>query len=130
MLLDNFHKHDDYNCGSDHEDWNDSCSSFSSKDDVESGVHQDLENELYSGASISVIEIILCVASLKLRHNLTDVCISDILKLISKILPQPNSCPQSFYKFKKYFSDLQIPINRHFYCSSCVNLINNNNNKV
>ena len=26
------------------------------------------------------------------------------LKLFSKVLPQPNKCPSTYYKFKKYFN--------------------------
>lgn len=79
---------------------------------------------------MTILEFIVCICALKLRHNLTNVCISDILRLISIILPRPNKCPSSFYKFKKYFSDIQIPVKKHYYCSNCIALVNNSDHNI
>lgn len=43
--------------------------------------------------------------------------LADILKLIELHCPQLNFCTSGLYRFKKYFSEIQTPIQRLFFCS-------------
>ena len=76
-------------------------------------------------------EFILCLAAVKSHLRLSDVTITWFLKFIILILPKPNKCPTSLYKFKKFFNDVeQDKIKKHFYCSNCNFLSSNTNYDV
>lgn len=89
------------------------------------------DEKLYSGASISLRQFVLCIAALKIRLNLPNSHLLQILKLISIILPKPNRCPTSIYKFQKFFNDIEKNhIKKHFYCSDCITLVDNCENDI
>ena len=78
---------------------------------------------LYSGASITVNVTMILLLAFAVRHKLTNEAISDLLYLIRTICPQPNNTCTSFFKFRKFFSRLTIPVHFCYYCSSCFNPI-------
>uniref|UniRef100_A0ABD2WSN7 Transposase domain-containing protein n=1 Tax=Trichogramma kaykai TaxID=54128 RepID=A0ABD2WSN7_9HYME len=86
---------------------------------------------LYEGASSTIKDFILSMGLLKSNLGLPDSHTSQILKFISCILPQPNKCPSSLHKFKKYFyqNDKNILI-KHYYCPRCTRLHENVENNI
>ena len=78
-----------------------------------------------------VSEFILCSAAMKSRLNQLDVDTSYILKLFSKVLPKPNNCPATYYKYKKYFNHIDdVIIKKHYYCPNCNASETNTDNDV
>lgn len=61
---------------------------------------------------------------------MTDACLADVIKLFSIVCIKPNHCPTSLYKFKQFFSKLDIEIKKHYYCTECTVLVNNSVNDV
>ena len=87
--------HDDDN---DSENWSDSdCScSYSEVDEPAfRNSYTRLDDELYSGASMTVREFVLCVSLLKSNTKQPDKHTCLMLKLFAKVLPKPNKCPTS-----------------------------------
>lgn len=80
---------------------------------------------LYPGASITVNITMVLLLAFAVRHKLTNEAISDLLYLIEKICPQPNSGCKTLYNFRKYFFCLLTPVNFCYYCINCFGLINN-----
>ena len=60
-----------------------------------------------------------------LRHSLTYEAITDLLKLLSLIVPGPNSIPKSFWQCHKLINANCTKPERHFYCSVCYDNITN-----
>lgn len=75
------------------------------------------EKPLYEGASLSARASSVLIMEFKIRHNLSNECLKDLLKLIKLHCPKPNECISSPYIFKKMFhTKLSI---YHYYCTSC-----------
>ena len=75
---------------------------------------------LYDGASLSKSTSSLIIMKFKMRHNLTDQCLADLLQLLRLMhCPTPNNCVSSLYYFKKNFVEKKFPINFHYFCSAC-----------
>ena len=55
----------------------------------------------------------------KVRHNLTQAALLDLLRLLEAHCPLPNNCLTSTYKFNKHFCSLKYPVVFHYYCVSC-----------
>lgn len=76
-------------------------------------------NPIYPGAPISVAESILAIFTVALRFNVPGVLLSSILSLIELHCVKPNNCVKTLYKLKKFFSNINTPLIRHYYCSIC-----------
>ena len=107
------------------------CDSADSEDDDES-IHKTLLDEkLYHGSSITVREFVLTIGLMKSSSNQPDSHTCRTLELFSRVLPQPNNCPSSLYKFKKYFNSTNEPIlKKHYFCSNCITPVQNINHDV
>ena len=79
---------------------------------------------LYDGAPLSEFTSSLMIMKFKMRHNLTDQCLADLLHLLRLHCPVPNHCPSSLYLFKKNFVETKFPINYHYFCSACLQSVN------
>lgn len=86
--------------------------------------------ELYPGAPITISEFSICLATTIKTHKLTDSAVSDILKLFSITCIKPHNCPPTLHKFRKFFKNVNVPINRHYYCKKCTRLIDNTENDI
>ncbi|KAK3930290.1 Sodium/potassium/calcium exchanger 1 [Frankliniella fusca] len=79
---------------------------------------------LYNGARITLKQSATAILTFALTHNLSGVCIDDLLSLISLHCGPDNLCIKSLHLFKKYFAMLgQEHIVRHYYCSVCESLL-------
>uniref|UniRef100_A0ABD2W8M7 Transposase domain-containing protein n=1 Tax=Trichogramma kaykai TaxID=54128 RepID=A0ABD2W8M7_9HYME len=91
----------------------------------------DDDEKLYHGATWTVKEFVLAVGLLKSSLGLPDTHLSQILKFIGQILPQPNNSPSNLYKFKKFFNCKgETILTKHYYCPSCTKLCENTCNDV
>ena len=82
--------------------------------------------ELYPGSKISLSEFVVCLSTLNLKNQWTKAILNGVLSLFAKVLPKYNKCQKSLYKFNKLASKTNINIKKHFYCSKCTSLINEN----
>ena len=104
-----------------------------SEDDDEMFNNEDInyqENDdepLYEGARLSVAESLISILSLSLRCNMTGVQLTELLRIIELHCPLHNKCVTTLHKFKKYFSDSNTPLVRHFYCTGCTARLENGN---
>ena len=116
----------------DPENWSDSCSSDSSDSEEDTEFERDdVDKKLYDGSTMTVREFVLCMGLLKSKLNQPESHVCNILTLISTILPHPNNCPTSLYKFKKYFNNgNETILKKHYYCSSCATAVENVNHNI
>ncbi|XP_011706491.1 PREDICTED: uncharacterized protein LOC105461680 isoform X2 [Wasmannia auropunctata] len=87
--------------------------------------HEDRRNEervpIYPGAALTKEESNLLIISFMIRHNLSDVALEDLLKLIDCHIPRTLNV--SKYKFLKEFPDT-AHIKTFYYCPDCLILLN------
>lgn len=76
--------------------------------------------DLYPGAPVTVGESLHMVLCFALSYSLTGKCVGGLLELIAHHCIQPRNCVTSLYHFKKYFASVEMPLRRHYYCSSCL----------
>ncbi|PFX23185.1 hypothetical protein AWC38_SpisGene12255 [Stylophora pistillata] len=76
---------------------------------------------VYPGSPLKLSESILLILTLAVTHDLNGSCLSDVISLVNlHCIPGPqNKCVSSLRALKKYFSDSQLPITKHFYCKFC-----------
>lgn len=85
---------------------------------------------LYSGASehVTVGVAMLLVVSFAIRHELTGEALSNLLLLINVLLPAGNLLSKTLRDFRSFFSNLEVPVVYHGYCSFCYPYIPHNVN--
>lgn len=74
---------------------------------------------LYKGSLLSVPASNVLIYKLAMKHNLSNECLSDLLKLIQLHCPTPNDCVGSVYLLKKYFGIDKLKTKFHFFCGTC-----------
>lgn len=78
------------------------------------------EKTLFPGCPLTATSSSVLVMQFKMRHNLTQEALSDLLQLLSLHCPSPNHCVPSVYLFNKQFTTLQTPVKHHYFCSTCL----------
>ena len=62
-----------------------------------------------------------------IQHNLTQQALVDLLQLLHlQSHSSADTLPCSLYKFNKQFNKLKYPINKHYFCSHCLQLLPSN----
>lgn len=84
-----------------------------------------VEEPLFLGCPLTAMSSSVLVMQFKMRHDLTQEALSDLLKLLSLHCPTPNHCLPSVYLFNKQFTTLESPVNHHYFCSSCLQEVEN-----
>ncbi len=84
-----------------------------------------IEEQLFPGCPLTQTSSSLLVMKFRLRHNLTQEALADLLKLIKLHCPAPNRCLSSVYKFDKKFALLKCTIEFHSYCKTCLQELSN-----
>ena len=79
---------------------------------------------LYPGANVTTKILLLLLLSFVIRHKLSKEATNDLLYIVNLVCPKPNNCCISVYKFRKFFSSLQLPTALHYYCPTCIVSIN------
>ena len=75
---------------------------------------------LFFNCPLSADASYVLTTKFKLRHNLTDQALSDLLDLLKLHCPSPNLCLPSLYLFNKQFECLKYPLKFHYYCCKCL----------
>lgn len=76
----------------------------------------------FSPGVFSILEILLMVFQIFLRHNLSETAVTDILRLLNLLL-NTNIIPESRKIFQKLFSAANQEMSYHFFCESCEKVI-------
>ena len=115
---------DDRQSSSDFYSSGDDLTSEDDSTEDDDGTHDDSNDPIYAGAPLTVAESCLAIFTLVARYAVTGVLLSHILSLVEMHCMRPNKCPISLYKFKKFFSSLETPLIKHFYCMLCSDKVN------
>ncbi|KAK1369544.1 hypothetical protein POM88_035636 [Heracleum sosnowskyi] len=67
------------------------------------------ERELYDGCETSQLSAMACMLSLKSDHHLSETCYDETSQFIKSVLPEDNTCFDSFYNTKKHMAGLGLP---------------------
>lgn len=102
-----------------YESGSDANYSDDSDDDYDAGIDRFGQQLVYTGAPITVLECMSLVMSLKLKHNVTNTCISDMLTVIQLHCLRQGLVKLSLHKFEKYFCSTKAKTNKRFYCTVC-----------
>ena len=78
------------------------------------------QEALFPGCPLTVTASSVLLTQFKMRHNLTQEAVSDLLQLLSLHWPVPNNCVSSVYLFNKQFTTLETPVKHHYFCSTCL----------
>jgi hypothetical protein len=73
----------------------------SSHDSTSSDDSKESFEPLYRDCNISVLEFLLTMQTLKIKHNLSDNTINDFLKAIQAVLPKGNKVPKNLNNLEK-----------------------------
>ena len=75
---------------------------------------------LYSGSYFTIDVTLVMILMFSLRHSLSYEAISDLLRLIKTLCPNPNGIPRSFWCFRKRIkTSCTIMPKSCSYCSQC-----------
>lgn len=75
---------------------------------------------LYEGSALTAHSSSVLILQYKMRHQLTEEALADLLQLIKMHCPIPNQCPASVFLLKKHFPNLNYTVQLHHYCSRCM----------
>lgn len=68
----------------------------------------------------------ILVKQYSMRHNLTQQAVADLLQLLHlQSHSSADTLPCSLYTFNKQFSKFKFPVNKHYFCSYCLQLLPN-----
>lgn len=102
-----------------------SSSTDESDESDDEDIHHDeiefVNGPLYPGAQLTVAESLISILLFYIRHDPKDVCLADLLRLITLHCPPGSRCVKSIYYMEKMLSQDAEPPTRHFYCRSCYN---------
>ena len=75
---------------------------------------------LYDKSWLRVSSSALLIMKYKIKHNLTEDALRDLLDLIKLHSPVPNHCISSVYHFKKQFENINYSVMIRHFCYSCL----------
>lgn len=84
----------------------------------------DKSSKIYHGHTMSIYTSMILILLYSVSHNISAAQLNDLLTLISLHCLHPHPGLRSIYMFKQFFVDLQSPIVKHYYCSSCFRNVN------
>ena len=87
---------------------------------------QTTEEALFAGCPLTTNSSNLLILQFKMRHNLTQEALADLLKLLQLHCPSPNHCLPSVYLFNKRFEGLKCPLQLHYFCTNCLQELTEN----
>ena len=76
---------------------------------------------LYDGACLSAMQARLLIYQFVIRHSLSNKVFTELLQLLSVLLPRETNLPRTTYRFKKFLVE-QFPgahTVSHHYCTVC-----------
>ena len=81
------------------------------------------DEPIYSGHTLTVKVSMLLIWLFATKYNLTASQFSDLLTLINMHMMLCHPAFKSLHRFKRYFSKLDSPVIKHFYCSICLTVV-------
>ncbi|XP_046409237.1 uncharacterized protein LOC124174176 [Ischnura elegans] len=127
--------YDDFLENSDEEsDCSETCSyyslddeaSFDENDYKESPPGITVNDKLYEGSAITVLESSIMLISFYLHFKLSNACMDKLLELLSLHLPSGNKMVTSTFKLKSIFKGKTPSFSKMQYCTQCEKLVSNN----
>lgn len=100
-----------------------SVGSTTSSDTDEEPPNVSASSPLFTGSEICSNEFITTFMSFVQRHNLTYACQTDLLKLLSIVLPTPSTVPTSSYTLTSYFVNYRKETIFQQFCGCCSDVI-------
>lgn len=85
---------------------------------------------LYEGSALTAHSSSVLILQYKMRHQLTEEALADLLQLIKMHCPIPNQCPASVFLLKKHFPNLNYTVQLHHYCSRCMQGVDIGRHKI
>lgn len=70
-------------------------------------------------SSLTTNDCLVSILTFSQRNNLSGACTSELIDLLSSVLPQPNNLPKTSYLFKQYFKDEKSALQIFYFCSHC-----------
>ena len=86
----------------------------------------DQHEPLYKEASITEAASNVLMMKYAMKHKLSWEAVADLLQIVKLHCPSPNNVPSTLFHFKKYFKDMQCPVQHHYFCSTCLSEISVN----
>lgn len=76
---------------------------------------------LYQNCSLTTDESVLMLLELYIQHRVPKSCLTAILVMLHKMLPNSNNLPHSVFKLFNYATDLtpSVTIIKCYYCQNC-----------
>lgn len=82
-----------------------------------------LNEPLYPPSSVSLLEAYISILAFSLRHNITKICMQDLLHLFNLLLP-PSNLPSTNHLFYSKLSSLfDNSTEAHIYCKHCFKIV-------
>ena len=82
------------------------------------------ENQaIYPGARVTLGAVMVLLTLYAIKHDLTGQAITNLLQLLTLILPSGNILPDTLRNFKAYFRNLENPFILHHYCAFCLSYV-------
>jgi hypothetical protein len=76
--------------------------------------------QLFPDSNVQIIEYFIAIFAFKIKHNLNDATITDLLKLIRILIPNSNDCPKTMHYIETIFSKYNnFKAIQHQYCTNC-----------
>ena len=78
-------------------------------------------SKLYSSSCLTTVQAQLLIYQFVLRHSLSNKVFTELLQLLSVLLPRDATLPKTTYLFKKFLIE-QFPeaqTRKHWYCTEC-----------
>ncbi|XP_070554078.1 uncharacterized protein [Ptychodera flava] len=112
----------------DSDDDNESTSSGDEQFDNEGDdkPHESSDKPIYRGHTMSVSVSMLLILMYTVTHSVSGTQLQDLLTLISLHCLEQHPGLKSLFHFKKYFSELESPLIKHYYCSRCLTPVKSN----
>eukprot|EP00105_Crassostrea_gigas_P038741 XP_019922889.1 PREDICTED: uncharacterized protein LOC105328585 [Crassostrea gigas] len=79
----------------------------------------DRNSTIYHGHHMTIYTSMVLILLYSMCHSISGAQLSDLLTMISLHCLNPHPGLKSMYTFKRFFTDLQSPMKKHFYCSTC-----------
>ncbi|XP_021756929.1 uncharacterized protein LOC110722015 [Chenopodium quinoa] len=107
--------------GSNHEPPGDDSTSGSDEEpNAQAKAFQELlkavEQPLYEGSSMSILEMASRIVSLKSEYNLPHRCVDGFASLLNEAIPDNNKMGKTFYDTKKILNGLELPYKKIHAC--------------
>ena len=92
---------------------------MNSEDSDKCSDDSDQSSPIYHGHHMTVYTSMVLVLLYSVCHGISGAQLSDLLTLISLHCMYPHPGLKSLYMFKRFFSNIQSPMKKHYYCSVC-----------